>query len=58
MRIITVSPKIAIENGIYQSQTFKEMSERIGFSVQTNSNEIRLNRTFTPGDKPVGKASR
>lgn len=58
MSRITLSQRIAIENGIYQSQTFKEMPEKIGISVQTISNEIRLNRTFTPGDKPFGKASR
>lgn len=58
MSRITLSQRIAIESGIYQSQTFKEMPEKIGISVQTISNEIRLNRTFTPGDKPFGKASR
>ena len=58
MSRITLSQRIAIESGIYQSQTFKEIPEKIGISVQTISNEIRLNRTFTPGDKPFGKASR
>lgn len=58
MSRITLSQRIAIESGIYQRQTFKEMSEKIGISVQAISNEIRLNRTFTPGDKPFGKDCR
>lgn len=55
MRRINLSQRIAIESGLYQRESFKKISEKIGISAHSISNEIRLNRTLVPGEKPYGK---
>ena len=58
MSRLTLSQRVAIECGIYERLSFKEIAKRIGVGADSVSKEIRKNCTLMKGDRPYGKDCR
>lgn len=58
MSRLNLSQRTAIECGIYERLSFKEIATKIGATPDSISKEIRNNRTLVGGDHPNGKDCR